>query len=102
MVAYELSQDCAVTVLLHASKYPSCTINGVLLGKPAQGSGPLVLSAAIPLFHSSSTYLSPCVEAALTQVSAQHAVETPGCWSCVCTWASRWHSPCCHGASECA
>lgn len=80
MVAYELAQDCAVTVLLHASKYPTCTINGVLLGKPAQGSGPLVLSAAVPLFHSSSTYLSPCVEAALTQVSAKHAVQhPPGC-----------------------
>lgn len=61
----ELSEDAALTILLHASKHPSCTVNGVLLGKQRAGGGYL-LSTAIPLFHRSHT-LAPCVETALSQ-----------------------------------
>jgi hypothetical protein len=52
-------------VLLHAAKYPSCTVCGVLLGESAGGR--VTVAAALPLFHL-SMLLAPCVETALTQV----------------------------------
>jgi len=66
--AYELSENAALTLLLHASKYPSCTVNGVLLGKArsSEGGG-FLISTVIPLFHRSHVF-APCVETALDQV----------------------------------
>lgn len=56
-----------MTVLLHAAKYPSCTVCGVLLGQTGSA-GKVTVEAAIPLFHL-SMLLSPCVETALNQAS---------------------------------
>ncbi len=64
--AYSVAEDAYLTVLLHAAKYPSCSVNGVLLGRKADGKGWNV-SAAVPLFHHSQA-LAPCVETALSQV----------------------------------
>lgn len=66
MGPYYLTEDVALTILLHASKHPSSTVNGVLLGKP-RGAGGFLISAAVPLFHRSHV-LAPCVETGLAQV----------------------------------
>ena len=71
----------ALKILLHSAKYPSSSVNGVLLGpSPAeassQGSAPnthdegpssVHVTDAIPLFHSFLT-LAPSLETALFQV----------------------------------
>ena len=68
MVVYELSTEACIIALLHAAKYPSCTVNGLLLGsQSASDSKPTVVTKAIPLFHNSHL-LASCVETALTQV----------------------------------
>jgi len=56
-------------IILHAAKYPHCSVNGVLLterhrNKDAKG---LKIVDAIPLFHLTLT-LAPMMEIALTQV----------------------------------
>jgi hypothetical protein len=63
--AYDLTEDAYLTILLHAAKYPSCTVCGVLLGKVS--SKTCTVTAAVPLFHL-SLLLAPCVEIALAQV----------------------------------
>lgn len=71
MVTYNLTEEVYLTILLHAAKYPSCTICGLLLGStPSGGSkSSYKVSLAVPLFHLSLMF-APCVEAALTQVGA--------------------------------
>ena len=58
-------------ILLHAAKYPSASINGVLLGREAprasDGEAAIHIVDAIPLFHSFLT-LAPSLETALLQV----------------------------------
>ncbi|EIE26459.1 chlorophyll antenna size regulatory protein [Coccomyxa subellipsoidea C-169] len=60
-------------ILLHAAKYPSASINGVLLGRESpsasDGEAALLVVDAIPLFHSFLT-LAPSLETALLQVDA--------------------------------
>jgi len=68
VTSFVVSEEAYLTVLLHAAKYPSCTVCGVLLGQTGSA-GKAIVEAAIPLFHL-SMLLSPCVETALNQVSA--------------------------------
>jgi len=62
-------------ILLHASKHPSCTVNGVLLGKEvkvsagSEGEGEVRVSDIVPLFHASYHLAAP-TEIALAQVGA--------------------------------
>ncbi|KAI8474439.1 MAG: hypothetical protein J3K34DRAFT_518177 [Monoraphidium minutum] len=82
-LAYVLSEDAALTVLLHASKHPACTVNGVLLGKPRPAGG-WEVAAAVPLFHRSHV-MAPCVETALTQAeaaAAQQGLQLVGYYHC--------------------
>jgi hypothetical protein len=65
--AYVLTEEAYLTVLLHAAKYPSCTVCGVLLGQSTAGG--VTVNTAVPLFHL-SMLLAPCVETALSQVRA--------------------------------
>lgn len=70
MVAYSITEEAILTILLHAAKYPSRTICGVLLGPdPGKQSKAVSISKAVPLFHL-SLLLAPCVETALAQVTA--------------------------------
>ena len=62
---YDLTEEAYLTILLHAAKYPTCTVCGVLLGKVS--SKAFKATAAVPLFHL-SMLLAPCVETALAQV----------------------------------
>ena len=66
--SYELSQDAALTVLLHAAKFPSCRICGVLLGRAVPERRACELTSAVPLFHLSALS-SPCVEPLLLLTS---------------------------------
>lgn len=63
--SFVLTEEAYLTVLLHAAKYPSCTVCGVLLGQSAGGQ--VTVQAALPLFHL-SMFFAPCVDTALTQV----------------------------------
>ena len=60
-------------IILHAAKYPHCTISGVLLAKHLKGTKEehknrnLEIIDAIPLFHL-CLYVTPMTEIALTQV----------------------------------
>lgn len=67
--SYQLTEGALLTVLLHAAKWPSCTVCGVLLGTPAAagGGGKTRVTHVLPLFHL-SMLLAPCVDTALTQV----------------------------------
>lgn len=69
MVTYNLTEEAYLTIFLHAAKYPSCTICGVLLAPQpgASSKASYTIEAAVPLFHL-SMLLAPCVEVALNQV----------------------------------
>lgn len=54
-------------LILHAAKYPHCTINGILLAKTSNKNKELEFVDAIPLFHIGLN-LTPMAEIALTQV----------------------------------
>lgn len=56
-------------IILHAAKYPHCSINGVLLAKAGSYKNKdIEFVDAIPLFHISLN-LTPMAEIALTQVT---------------------------------
>ena len=57
-------------LLLHAAKYPHCSVNGVLLTEKSKNkeTNDVVFVDCIPLFHS-SLGLTPMLEVALSQVS---------------------------------
>lgn len=76
---YALSEEAYLTVLLHAAKYPSCTVCGVLLGQSVGGA--VTVTKAIPLFHL-SMLLAPAVDTALSQVRVQCVNGTTGHISC--------------------
>jgi len=77
-----VSAAAYATLCLHASRWPSCAVNGVLLGPAAgaQGSPPssprggavCTATGAVPLFHSQLT-LAPLYELALTQARRRRA-----------------------------
>ena len=56
-------------ILLHAGKYPHCSINGVLLAEKAKSKDSKCVKFvdAVPLFHMSLS-LAPMTEVALMQV----------------------------------
>lgn len=56
-------------IILHAAKYPHCSVNGVLLAEISKlKSKNLVFVDAVPLFHIQLN-LTPMSEIALTQVN---------------------------------
>ncbi|KAK9813344.1 hypothetical protein WJX73_001519 [Symbiochloris irregularis] len=70
--AYTLQENAALKILLHAAKYPSAAVNGVLLGTVAQSESDLsavTIVDAVPLFHTFLS-LSPMLETALVQVAS--------------------------------
>ena len=86
---YIVQQGAALKILLHAAKFPSAAVNGVLLGTvsapqgdsaaDAPSSGAVTVVDAIPLFHSFLA-LAPMLETALVQVRADHTL------SLLCGW----------------
>ena len=59
-----ISEKAALTILLHAAKYPAAAVNGVLLGQADPSKGILQITAAVPLLHSFLS-LAPSLETAL-------------------------------------
>eukprot|EP00123_Amoebidium_parasiticum_P007840 comp18401_c0_seq1/m.19599 comp18401_c0_seq1/g.19599 ORF comp18401_c0_seq1/g.19599 comp18401_c0_seq1/m.19599 type:complete len:180 (-) comp18401_c0_seq1:186-725(-) len=68
---YSLEKKACNKMLLHATKYPSQSVNGVLLGSVSKDT--TVVSDAIPLFHNTLT-LPAMLELALAVVST-HAKD---------------------------
>ncbi|KZT60519.1 UPF0172-domain-containing protein [Calocera cornea HHB12733] len=64
---YTISRLAYVKLLLHAAKYPTCTVNGVLLTSSPPGVTDVVVSDAVPLLHH-WTSLSPMMEIGLDLV----------------------------------
>jgi len=64
---YTISRLTYLKVLLHAAKYPTCTVNGVLLTASSPGAADVVVSDAVPLLHH-WTSLSPMMEIGLDLV----------------------------------
>ncbi|WIA11820.1 hypothetical protein OEZ85_011910 [Tetradesmus obliquus] len=90
---YDLTEEAYLTILLHAAKYPSCTVCGVLLGKVS--SKACTATAAVPLFHL-SMLLAPCVETALAQVEAyaqQQSLQLLGYYHCESRFDAREPHP---------
>lgn len=69
MSDYKLSSCAFSKMLLHAAKYPHCSINGILLAKRSseKDQKKIAFVDCIPLFHINLS-LAPMVEVALTQV----------------------------------
>jgi len=63
---YEISTRAYCKMIMHAAKYPSSSINGLLLAKKS-GERNVLYVDCIPLFHI-NTALAPMVEVALAQV----------------------------------
>ena len=66
-----MNSTAYVKMLLHAAKYPHCSVNGVFLKKKLhkkEDESGTQIKNAIPLFHVNVTLL-PMLELALTQVS---------------------------------
>ena len=63
---YEISTRAYCKMIMHAAKYPSSNINGLLLAKKT-GERALKYVDCIPLFHI-NTALAPMVEVALAQI----------------------------------
>lgn len=72
MTIVRFGEKAYCKIIAHASKYPHCTLNGLLLAKAsAINSKEIEFVDAIPLFHISIN-LIPMAEIALMQVSKQH------------------------------
>ncbi|XP_044753826.1 ER membrane protein complex subunit 8 [Coccinella septempunctata] len=54
-------------IILHATKYPHCAVNGVLLAKVSTKSKEITFEDAVPLFHIGLN-LTPMAEVALAQI----------------------------------
>ncbi|XP_048475271.1 ER membrane protein complex subunit 9-like [Rhincodon typus] len=68
MAEVEISARAYVKMQLHAAKYPSCAVNGLLLAERAPGTGGcLLLNDCVPLFHNCLP-LTVMLEVALNQV----------------------------------
>lgn len=68
MVGVQCSQLALAKIVCHAAKHLSSTINGVLLG--TVGADGVVVTDAIPMFHTPSVNLAAPTEIALAQISA--------------------------------
>jgi Uncharacterised protein family (UPF0172) len=72
-----LSTEAYVTATLHAAAYPSCAVNGLLLGTQSghdTAASSTVVTSAVPLFHS-NLGLAPLYDVAFALVEA-HAQAT--------------------------
>jgi len=63
----EISTRAYCKMLMHAAKYPSSSINGLLLSKVGGGSQPVKYVDCIPLLHI-NTGLAPMAEVGLAQI----------------------------------
>lgn len=90
-MGYTVDRLAVLKILLHSAKYPSASINGLLLGTVSaaasgadqtQGEPELHIQDAIPLFHSFVT-LALCLETALLQVKMM-LCSSPSCSFTVC------------------
>jgi len=54
-------------LLMHAAKHPSCTVNGILLGRAEGQAGGVRVTDLVPLFHASHHLAAP-TQVALAQV----------------------------------
>ena len=68
MAEIQFTAKAYCKIILHAAKYPHCSVNGVLLAKSSSKTKELLYMDSIPLFHISLN-LTPMAEIALTQVS---------------------------------
>merc|ERR1711868_40281 len=66
----EISTRAYCKMVMHAAKYPSSSINGVLLSKVGGGSNPVKYMDCIPMLHI-NTALAPMVEVALAQIESE-------------------------------
>jgi len=64
---YEISTRAYCKMIMHAAKYPSSNINGLLLAKKTGEQRGMKYVDCIPLFHI-NTALAPMVEVALAQI----------------------------------
>ena len=64
---YEISTRAYCKMIMHAAKYPSSNINGLLLAKKTGEQRGVKYVDCIPLFHI-NTALAPMVEVALAQI----------------------------------
>mmetsp|Transcript_41100 Transcript_41100/g.131491 ORF Transcript_41100/g.131491 Transcript_41100/m.131491 type:complete len:211 (+) Transcript_41100:1177-1809(+) len=77
-VTYQLSQAAYCKAVLHALKYPSQAVNGVLIGSGGsgqtspRGDKAVEVVDAVPLFHTRLS-LAPMLEVALTQIDSYFA-----------------------------
>ena len=69
MAELVMNRNAYVKPVLHAAKYPHCSVNGLLLGERQKHKEDKLLKLvdAIPLFHASLT-LTPMMEVALSVV----------------------------------
>jgi hypothetical protein len=71
MASYDVTAIATSKILIHAAKFPSVAVNGILLGrKTAKGesdAGPVSILDAVPLFHTNLN-LTPMLDVALEQV----------------------------------
>lgn len=63
----ELSCLAYVKMYLHASQFPRCSVNGVLLSSSPAGGAALSITDCVPLLHTHLS-LTPITQVALTQV----------------------------------
>ena len=87
-----ISREAALTLLLHAAKFPAAAVNGLLLGNHAdlQEGGSVSITSAVPLLHTFLT-LAPSLETALFLVRPLLSSVAQLC-PC-CTPFSPWHPP---------
>ena len=73
MAEVNVSVQAYAKMLLHAAKYPHCSVNGVLLAEDTKAKEKKMIRFVdcVPLFHLSLT-LAPMLEAALLQVQCQN------------------------------
>lgn len=71
---YEIGQNAYIKLVLHALKHKASAVNGVLVGRFDANKGVVVISDAIPLFHSSIGLLPP-LEIALMQIEERYASQ---------------------------
>ena len=67
-MAVVVGPQAYIKIVLHAAKYPHCSVNGVLLADLRKKDGrSVVIVDAVPFFHQALA-LAPMLEVALTQV----------------------------------
>ncbi|CAG9859526.1 unnamed protein product [Phyllotreta striolata] len=67
MSSIKFTEIAYCKMILHAIKYPHCTVNGVLLAKPSNSNNEVEFVDCIPLFHV-CVNLTPMAEIALMQI----------------------------------